>query len=156
MKTTIYLTIITFFVFAFFLPTKGVAQEPFYVESYENIQGFYTPSGNIPTEFKTIDYLELRNGRDEISAFGVVKIKGRGGNYYLLEPKLTDKNISVKTRTVKGISYEFNGMFTRLDMATTDMDPDSKEIFLTGKLKKLKAGKVIAETDVKFTYYVGT
>ena len=155
LKTIICLTITTFFVFIFILPTKIAAQE-FYEKPYENIQGFYTPNGNIPTEFKTIDYLELRNGRDEISAYGVIKLKGRGGNYYLLKPTLKDKDIRVKTKTFKGISYEFNGTFTRLDMGATEMEPDSKEIVLTGKLRKLKAGKVIAETDVKYTYYIGT
>ena len=156
MKTTICLTIAAFFVFGLILPAKTVAQEEFYSGTCENIQGFYTPNGKIPTAFKTIDYLELRNGREEFPTFGIIKLKGSGGSIKLLKPTLDDKNVSFKTKSFKRNSYEFTGTFTRLDMAAAEMDPDSKEILLSGKLKMLKSGKVVAEMDVKFTYYVGT
>ena len=155
MKTTIILTIAAFFVFGFILP-KTVAAQEFYVDGREQIEGFYTLKGTVPMEFKAIDYLELRHGRDEKPSYGSIKLKGKSGaNYYFNQPTLNDKNISLKTKMWKGISYEFTGTFTRLNLMDTS-DPDSKEVVLTGKLKKISAGKVVAEIDAQFTYYWGT
>ena len=155
LKTTILLSIITFFVFGFILPRQTVAQE-YYVDGREQIEGFYTLKGIVSTEFKTIDYLELRHGRDEKPSYGSIKLKGKSGaNYYFNQPTLNDKNISLKTKMWKGISYEFTGTFTRLNLMDTS-DPDSKEVVLAGKLKKISAGKVVAEIDAQFTYYWGT
>lgn len=155
MKTTIFLTIAAFFVFGFILPKTTVAQE-YYVDGREQIEGFYTLKGNISKDFKTIDYLELRHGREEKPTFGIIKLKGKSGtSYKLMIPTLEDKSLSLKTKAVNGISYEFNGTFTRLNLMDTS-DPDSKEVVLTGKLKKISRGKVIAEIDAQFTYYWGT
>lgn len=156
MKTKILLTIATFFVIGFILPKTTAAQEYFYENGREQIEGFYTLTGNISKEFKIIDYLELRHGREEKPTYGIIQLKGkRGTNYRLMLPTLNDKTISVKTKAVAGISYEFNGTFTRLNLMDTS-DPDSKEVVLTGKLKKMSRGRVIAEIDAQFTYYWGT
>ena len=156
MKTTILLTIIAFFAFGFILPKQAAAQEEYYADGREQIEGFYTLKGTVPMEFKAIDYLELRHGRDEKPSYGSIKLKGKSGaNYYLNIPTLNDKKISLKTKTWKGISYEFTGIFTRLNLMDTS-DPDSKEVVLTGKLKKISAGKVVAEINAEFTYYWGT
>lgn len=155
LKTTILLSIIAFFVFGFILPKQTAAQE-YYVDGREQIEGFYTLKGAVSTGFKTIDYLELRHGRDEKPSYGSIKLKGKRGTNYLLNlPTLNDKNISLKTKAVKGVSYEFTGTFTRLNLMDTS-DPDSKEAVLTGKLKKISMGKVVAEIDAQFTYYWGT
>jgi hypothetical protein len=158
MKTTIILTLATFFVFGFILPKQAAAQEEveYYVDGREQIEGFYTLKDNNSKDFKTIDYLELRHGREEKPTYGIIKLKGKSGaSYKLMLPTLKDKNISLKTKAVAGISYEFSGTFTRINLMDTS-DLDSKEIVLAGKLRKMSRGKVIAEIDAQFTYYWGT
>ncbi len=155
MKNTIFLIIAAFFVFGFILP-KTVAAQEYYVDGREQIEGFYTLKSNVSKEFKTIDYLELRHGREEKPTYGIIKLKGkRGTSYKLMLPTLDDKALILKTKAVNGISYEFKGAFTRLNLMDTS-EPDSKEVVLKGKLKKLSRGKVIAEIDAQFTYYWGT
>ena len=136
--------------------SKQAAAQEFYVNGREHLEGFYTLKGAVPAEFKDIENLELRHGGEKNAPFyGSIKLNGKGTKYSLLLPTLNDKNISLKTEVLKDISYEFTGTFTRLDLAEA-IEANSKEVVLTGKLKKLSAGKVVAETDAEFTYYQGT
>jgi len=73
-------------------------------------------------------------------------------DYKLLKPTIDDRNISFKTQSVAGVSYEFEGTFKSLDFAEKDM---RNQTVLSGTLRKLTGGKVTAEAKLDFDYTPG-
>jgi hypothetical protein len=51
------------------------------------------------------------------------------------------------------VSYQFDGMLTRTNFDSPE--PSSDEVALSGTLKKIKAGKVVASSWVRYTWFLG-
>lgn len=120
--------------------------------------GTFSIHGKPPQAFANIAVLEI-GGDDEYGwkanppVYGFIRLNNRAQtDYKLLKPTIDDKNISLKTRSVGGVSYEFEGSFKQLDFAEKGM---SNEVVLSGTLKKLVGGKVTAEAKLEFDYTPG-
>jgi hypothetical protein len=133
-----------------------------FVQVFENdVFGYFMISGKAPKEFADIDHLNL-GGSGEYGAganppyYGLIRLKGKKKtDFKLLKPTLEGKNLSFKTEAVKGISYDFTGTLTQTDFSTPESQPQGDEKVLSGTLRKMKAGKMIAESKVAFTWFLG-
>lgn len=130
-----------------------------------DIFGFFFIKGKAPKEFADIDHLAL-GGNGEYGAkakppfYGHIRLKSKAAkDYVLLKPAMNGKNVSFKTKAAGGVSYEFEGAFTRLDFTEAGKQPFDKdngdETVLSGNLKKIKAGKTVAESKVDFRWELG-
>lgn len=130
-----------------------------------DIHGFFFIKDKVPQGFADIDHLNL-GGKGEYGAkanppyYGNISLKSKTAKaYMLLKPTMDGKNFSFKTEAVAGVSYEFEGVFTRLDFTKEGKQPtevgDSVETVLSGTLRKKKAGKIIAEGKVTYSWYLG-
>ena len=81
----------------------------------------------------------------------MIKSHGGIGQYGLLKPTLDGKNLSFQTRAVRGFSYEFSGTLPKIEY--DNLAELNRAIVLTGTLKKLQAGKVIAQGKVAFGWF---
>src|SRR6185503_4450052 len=120
--------------------------------------GTFSVHGTPPQAFANIEVLEI-GGDDEYGwkakppFYGFIRLNNRAKtDYKLLKPTIDDKNISFKTRSVGGVSYEFEGAFTTLDFAEKDL---RNQTVLSGTLKKLTGGKVTAEAKLDFDFTPG-
>jgi hypothetical protein len=121
-----------------------------------DVHGFFFFKGRIPAAFRNIDHLNLDipGGTGTPPYYGQIRLKAPAGtDYKLLNPTLDGKHLIFKTKTVRGIRYEFDGMLTRTNF--DEPQPESNEIVLTGTLKKLRSGRVIATSRVRCTWYLG-
>jgi len=120
--------------------------------------GTFSIHGTPPQAFANIEVLEI-GGNDEYGwkanppFYGFIRLNNRSKtDYKLLKPTIDDKNISFKTRSVGGVSYQFEGTFTTLDFAEKDL---RNQTVLSGTLKKLTGGKVTAEAKLDFDFTPG-
>lgn len=125
-----------------------------------DIYGFFIIKGTAPVGFRDIDHLNL-GGSGEYGAgatppyYGQIRLNTRAKtDFKLNKPGLNGKQFSFTTRAVRGVSYAFEGTLTRTDFDAPEQ-PASDEVVLRGKLKKMKAGKVIAQADVEFNWFLG-
>jgi hypothetical protein len=87
-------------------------------------------------------------------AYGLIRLKKKNAkDFQLLKPTLNGKNLSFATKVVGGISYQFEGAFTKLGDLPT-LRPEG-EILLKGKLTKYRGKTKIAEANVSFLYSAG-
>ena len=126
--------------------------------SKDKVYGYFFFAGKAPAAFKDIDHFDLSIPayveKGKPPDYGRIRLKARNKpDYLLLKPTLEGKNLSFKTKVVGGISYQFSGTLTRTDF--DEPRPASGEIVLRGTLKKIKAGKTIAESKVSFTWELG-
>jgi hypothetical protein len=143
---------------------KSVASDPTEPAAYSqesDIHGFFIIKGKAPKEFSDIDHLNL-GGSGEYGAgakppyYGQIRLKIRARtDFKLLKPNMNGNNFSFKTKTVGGVSYEFGGTFSRLDFTEVDKQPAGEEVVLSGTLKKMKAGKMVAQSKVNFRWELG-
>jgi len=120
--------------------------------------GTFSIHGKAPQGFTNIAVVEIA-GNDEYGwkanppFYGFIRLKDQAQtDYKLFKPTIDDQKISFKTRTVGGVSYEFEGSFTRLDFAEKEM---WNQVVLSGTLKKLSGGKVLAQAKLDFDYTPG-
>lgn len=124
-----------------------------------DVFGYYSLVGNIPKAFSSIDVLLLSTIDDNAKKAplnGFIRPKGKGGkgwDYYLVNPTLKGDELSFTTKTVRGVSYEFKGKFTKLGNFP-ETRPEG-EVLLKGHLIKFQAGAKVAEADVSFSYSAG-
>ncbi|HEY0049694.1 MAG TPA: hypothetical protein VGB68_10435 [Pyrinomonadaceae bacterium] len=117
-----------------------------------DIFGYYGIDGKVPAAFADIDVIHLAGSygaRQKPPVHGMIRPK-KGGDFPLLKPALSGKNISFTTRAVGGISYIFTGTFVKF--------PDNEQqegVILRGVLQKFKGRTKIAEASVGFTYDAG-
>jgi hypothetical protein len=146
------------FVFAVISLISAVAQPSVTVANITGASGTFSIHGKPPQAFANIAVLEI-GGDDEYGwkanppFYGFIRLNNNAKtDYKLLKPTIDDKNISFKTRSVAGVSYEFAGTFTSLDFAEKDL---RNQVVLSGTLKKLTGGKVTAEAKLDFDYTPG-
>ena len=133
---------------------KKVAAVP--VPANGDVFGYFFLTGNVPAEFKRIYVLSL-DGDYGLSqtppTYGGIRLKGRAHpDYALRSVVITGNNLAFKTKAVRGVSYDFTGTLTTTDFKK---EPRSDETVLTGKLKKMMSGRVIAEKQVAFRWEKG-
>ena len=120
--------------------------------------GTFSIHGKPPQAFANIAVLQI-DGDDEYGwkasppTYGFIRLNNRAQtDYKLMKPTIDGKNISFKTRSVGGVSYEFAGSFTSLDFAEKDL---RNQVVLSGILKKLVGGNVAATAKLDFDYTPG-
>ena len=123
-----------------------------------DVTGAYFVEGTLPGEFSEIEHLSLATIDDSGNPAplnGFIRPKRRAAkDYRLVSPKLSGKELTFSTTAVDGVSYSFKGTFEKLtDFAANP--PRSDEVILRGKLRKLRDGNMVTETDVNFTYSAG-
>jgi hypothetical protein len=122
-----------------------------------DVFGYYFPQGKLPAAFSEIDHLMLSTIDDNARPAplnGWIRPKRKAAkDYKLVKPKLDGKNLNFTTQAVRGVSYSFEGAFTKLGNFPTDR-PEG-EVLLKGHLIKMLNGEKVAETDVSFTYTGG-
>ena len=121
-----------------------------------DVHGFFFFKGRVPAAFRNIDHLNLDipGGSDTPPYYGQIRLKAPAGtDYKLLKPTLNGKHLAFKTKKVGGVSYEFDGTLTRTNFDAPQ--PSSEEVVLTGTLKKVKGGKIIASSRVRYTWFLG-
>lgn len=128
-----------------------------------DVFGYYSIDGRVPAAFAGIDHLHLstiRIGKGKVvnaPLWGLIRLKARGrakpADLQLVKPTLQGKQLRFTTTAPGGTSYRFNGAFTKL--GDFPSNPPNGEVVLKGRLEKLRAGKVIAASDVGFSYFGG-
>jgi len=126
-------------------------------ERYDYLGGEYYVIGKLPKGFKDFESLSIQltdyslalpenNYEDvHIPPKGYVDMKKSVFDFARIS--VSNKRISFETEAIKGISYKFVGKF--VDEAI-DMGEYLEHAALEGDLIKLRNGKKIAETQVKF------
>ena len=160
--------------------TLAVEQNDIAADSEENtkyefdIDGFYGIVGEQPNGFKDYDVTgKLPKGFEDFGEIGITTLSYENASeenayegtpippegyvwtdkeYKFAKINVNNKYISFKTQTIKGVSYEFSGKFLEKAPFWT---LDEQKPVLEGRFVKLKKGKKIAESNVKFVWYQG-
>ncbi|HQU85035.1 MAG TPA: hypothetical protein PKY59_17980, partial [Pyrinomonadaceae bacterium] len=124
---------------------------------YEELTGAYFAKGALPRTFAEIDHLFLGAIDDSgkpapLNGFIRPK-KSSAKDFELIDIMIDGKDLSFSTKSVKGVSYVFNGAFVRMNFGAKI--PNSNEVVLKGTLSKLVDGEAADETEVSFTFTVG-
>lgn len=128
------------------------------------IYGYFSINGKAPAAFRDIEVMDIELPAYVDSTkphappdYGRIRTsQGRRAitiDYQLLKPTLDGKHLNFKTKAVGGVNYEFDGTLTRTNF--DEPRPEYNEIVLRGTLKKLRAGKVIAASEVAYTWQLG-
>ena len=123
-----------------------------------NVTGSYVAMNELPADFAELDHLLLatidENG-EPAPLNGFLRPKTSSAPDYVLErPVLTGTHLTFTTRPVGGVLYAFDGAFETLaDFAANP--PDYDTAVLVGTLKKVRDGKQVASTPVRFRYEAG-
>ena len=122
-----------------------------------DVFGYYFPQGKLPAAFAEISHLHLSTIDENANPAplnGFIRPKRKAAkDYKLVSPKLEGKQLTFTTQAIGGVSYSFDGAFTKLGDFPTDR-PEG-EVILKGRLTKMLNGKKVAETNVSFTYTGG-
>lgn len=124
---------------------------------YEELTGAYFAKSALPRSFAEIDHLFIGAIDDSgkpapLNGFIRPK-KSSAKDYELIDIMIDGKDLSFSTKSVKGISYVFNGAFVRMNFGAKM--PNSSEVVLKGTLSRLIDGEASDETEVSFTFTVG-
>jgi hypothetical protein len=128
------------------------------------IYGYFSIEGKTPAAFREIEMMDIElpayvdsTKPHALPDYGRIQTsQGKRAiriDYNLLKPTVAGKNLNFKTKAVRGVNYEFDGTLTRTNF--DEPRPEYKDIVLRGTLKKLRAGKVIATSEVAYTWQLG-
>jgi len=110
--------------------------------------------GQPPNEFSDFSAINLNAKRvRRLPAAGVQLNNGKSFRFKTLVVK--PEQLSFTTVVVAGVSYSFSGKFLKTGVFETATLDDQTPV-LEGTLTKLKAGKKVAEAELKFVYFGGT
>lgn len=129
--------------------TEKQSEPEFYVD------GEYHLIGKAPKEFEDFEYLDITTDTYDEKSDQVKAIPPEGfifskKQFKFTHIKINDKKISLVTENRQGISYQFTGTFFGYKETKIYFDED---VYLEGRLIKMRDGKKIAEINVKFTVY---
>jgi hypothetical protein len=123
-----------------------------------DVTGAYFAMSELPAEFADLEHLSLATideNAEPAPLNGFLRPKDRDAkDYTLMSPTLDGRNLTFRTVAVDGVHYEFNGAFDVLDNFPAN-PPSYETAVLTGTLTKLRNGKSVASTPVKFRYEAG-
>ena len=121
--------------------------------------GYFRPAAKFANEFADVAELHL-SGAGEYGAkanppfLGTLETKGRAPKKFRIrERNIAGLKIDLSTETLGGVSYQFSGTFARADFHAGGVPLD--EVMLSGTLTKLRDGKTIATTRVRFAFEAG-
>lgn len=124
---------------------------------FEELTGAYFAKGALPRTFAEIDHLFLGaidDSGNPAPLNGFIRPKKQAAkDYELIDIMIDGKDLSFATKSVKGVSYFFNGAFVRMNFGAKM--PNSSEVVLKGTLSRLVDGEAADETEVSFTFTVG-
>jgi len=142
----------------FLLMLLGLFASPIFDQKNNKVDifGYYTIEK--PTKaFADISEIHLGGNygaQEKPPVYGLIRLKKKSAkDFPLLKPTLNGKNLTFKTKAIGGISYQFDGTFTKLGNFP-ETRPEG-EILLKGKLMKYKGETKIAEANVSFSYSAG-
>lgn len=116
--------------------------------------GAFWIHGQPPTEFSDFSAINLNAKRGRrLPAAGVQLSNGKNFRFRTLSTK--PEELVFSTIVNGGISYSFSGKFLKTGVFATAMLDDETPV-LEGTLTKFKAGKKVAEANLKFVYFGGT
>jgi hypothetical protein len=115
-----------------------------------NPTGFYYIHGQAPKTFMEFSYFSI-NTYDKPQATGwLATVRDERFKYEMVE--VTKDNFSFSTATVNGIRYSFKGRFLKSGKFA---DQTRIDLALEGQLIKFQNNKKVAESFLKFDYFVG-
>ena len=121
-----------------------------------DVFGYYTIKNPTKT-FADISEIHLSGNygaQEKPPIYGLIRLKKKSAkDFQLLKPTLNGKNLTFTTKAVGGISYQFDGTFTKLGNFP-ETRPEG-EILLKGRLTKYKGKTKIVEANVSFSYSAG-
>ena len=118
--------------------------------------GDYYIAGDKPKGFKDFEEMSIvtrdyETATDEVNGIPIPPegyvVARASVKYKLARIRIGNKQIAFETEAKKGISYKFAGKL--LDEPEYDETTDSR-IMITGRLVKMRDGKKIAESEVRF------
>lgn len=138
--------------------TPAPAPTPVAAETTHDVTGAYVPMDPLPPDFAEIDHLSLAT-IDENAApaplNGFIRPKDAAARDYELDkPALSGRRLTFVTKAVNGVSYSFEGSFEVLHDFPAN-PPSYETPVLTGTLERVRDGKTVATTPVKFRYEAG-
>lgn len=127
-----------------------------YVNEYGN-NGEYYLIGKEPEGFEDFGWLSFTERDWDETLNRVVAVKPSGSintnrEFEFSRVNVTGKRIAAVTKTVKGISYQFDGKFVDEEIRLKSRNGEyfTTHVSLKGRLTKWRNGKRIAEAKVKF------
>ena len=119
-----------------------------------NPDGAFWIHGQPPNEFLDFSAINLNTKRvRRLPAAGVQLNNGKNFRFKTLVVK--PEQLAFTTVVVAGSYYSFSGKFLKTGVFGTAMLDDQTPV-LEGTLTKFKAGKKVAEAELKFVYFGGT
>jgi hypothetical protein len=134
-----------------------------------DLAGFYFLTGPVPSWASDIDVVDLTGLNvtsvpldttilsNTRSSPGFIRLKWDTAgpppkDFHLTKIVLKGHHFTFVTAAVGSVAYEFDGRFRRLSRLATQ---DVEGVVLSGRLRKLRGGNVVAEGDVQFRYFNG-
>jgi hypothetical protein len=149
MRRPARLLFVLFLTLAFIFPIGKVegARDRF------NPDGTFWILGTAPKGFEDFGGFNLNSNHDRRLPAAQVELTN-GTHLRLKSLNITPSALTFVTVTVRGVSYVFKGKFLQ---GGTFAARDLQEIpVLEGTLQKIKEGRVVSESKLKFTYFGGT
>lgn len=138
--------------------TTATAAVPLPAPVTHDVTGAYFPTVPWPAEFAELDFLALATideNAEPAPLSGFLRPKESSAkDYTMLNPELTERNLTFLTAAVDGVQYSFTGTFDVLDNFPAS-PPAYETVVLTGTLTKRRNGTTVASTPVKFRYEAG-
>jgi len=116
--------------------------------------GAFWVHGQPPNEFSDFSAINLNAKR--VRRLPVAGLQLNNGKNFRFKTLATKPDLlAFTTVVVGGVSYSFSGKFLKTGIFETAMHEDETPV-LEGTLTKFKAGKMVAEANLKFVYFGGT
>jgi hypothetical protein len=119
------------------------------VQSFE-FDGWYVIQPPAPRGFENLMNVPQQIGGNTKSAYGHIETRA-GTDFKFTAISVSREKITFTTRSVRGISYKFQGRF----LTDKPTKAPSDEVVLEGTLVKLQRGKQIASANIRLTYFPG-
>ncbi len=119
------------------------------IQSFE-FDGYYVISGTAPRGFENLADVPQQISGNTKSAYGHIETRA-GTDFKFTTISVSREKITFTTRSIRGVSYKFQGRF----LTDKPTKAPADEVVLEGTLVKLQTGKQIASADIRLTYFPG-
>ena len=138
--------------------TTSSATETATVPAGYDVTGAYFPMDALPADFAEIEHLLLATidaNAAPAPLNGFLRPKSRTANdYTLVNPTLAARRLTFETTSHGGVQYAFDGRFEVLGNFAEN-PPAYETAVLSGTLRRIRDGKTVASTPVRFRYEAG-